>query len=84
MAVRYIGTSFTPLRVAGIGVTFQWLLTLPTVRMVDSPPNIDEEVEYLLETTAFEIGEVAVPADDAPAIAIIDSEINEAPPFLRA
>jgi hypothetical protein len=79
---RYIGTSFTALRVAGTGVTFQWLLTLPTVRMVDSPPDIDEEVEHLLETTVFEIGEVAAPAADAPAIAIIDSGINEAHPVL--
>jgi len=34
-------------------VTFRWLLTLPTVRMIDSPPDIDEEVEHLLETTAL-------------------------------
>jgi hypothetical protein len=79
---RYIGTSFTALRVTGTGVTFQWLLTLPTVRMVDSPPDLDEQVEHLLETIVFEIGEVAPPAADAPAIAIIDSGINEAHPVL--
>lgn len=79
---RYIGTSFTALRVAGAGTTFRWLLTLPAVRMIDNPPQIDEDVEDILETTVGELGAIATPSTDAPGIAILDSGINEAHPVL--
>ncbi len=81
---RYIGLSFTALRVTGTGATFRWLLTVPTVRMIDTPPEIDEDVEQLLETTIFELGAVGSPEADAPGIAILDSGINEAHPVLAA
>jgi len=81
---RYIGLSFTALRVSGTGATFRWLLTLPTVRMIEAPPEIDEDVEQLLDTTVFELGAIAAPAADAPGIAILDSGINEAHPILAA
>lgn len=79
---RYIGSSFTALRVAGTGNTFRWLLTLPSVRMVDMPPEIDEDVEHLVETTVFDLGTIASPAPDAPTITILDSGINDAHPVL--
>ena len=79
---HYIGTSFTALRVAGTGAIFRWLLTQPTVRMIDTPPEVDEDVEHLLETTVFDIGAIKPPSADAPAITVLDSGINEAHPVL--
>jgi subtilisin family serine protease len=81
---RYIGTSFTALRVAGTGAAFQWLLTLPTVRVIDAPPEVDSEVEQLLETDIRELGEISAAKPDAPVIGIIDSGVNSAHPVLSA
>jgi subtilisin family serine protease len=79
---RYVGVSFTALRVSGTGATFRWLLNLPTVRIIDRPPVIDEHMEALLDTTISEIGEPAMPSEDAPSIAVLDSGINDAHPVL--
>ena len=81
---QYIGISFTALRVAGTGTTFRWLLTLPTVRVIDRPPEVDADVEQLLETDLPGIGNVAQPAPDSPTIAILDTGINEAHPVLTS
>ncbi len=78
----YVGTSFTALRVTGTGSTFRWLLTLPTVRMIDTPPELDEDVEQLLEATITDIGGINAPPADAPAITVLDSGVNEAHPVL--
>jgi hypothetical protein len=79
---QYIGISFTALRIVGTGVTFRWLLTLPTVRVIDRPPEVDAEVEQLLETSLEWLGNVGEPAPNSPSIAILDSGINEAHPVL--
>ncbi len=79
---RYVGVSFTALRVSGTGATFRWLLNLPTVRIIDRPPVIDEHMEALLDTTISEIGEPAAPSEDAPTIAVLDSGVNDAHPVL--
>jgi len=77
---RYVGVSFTALRVSGTGAAFRWLLNLPTVRIVDRPPVIDEHMEALLDTTISEIGEPATPSEDAPSIAVLDSGVNDLHP----
>lgn len=79
---RYVGTSFTALRVSGTGATFRWLLNLPTVRIIDRPPVIDEHMETLLDTNIFEIGNPANPPDNAPSIAVLDSGVNDPHPVL--
>jgi hypothetical protein len=79
---QYVGASFTALRVAGTGNTFRWLLTLPTVRIIDRPPEVDADVEQLLETDLSGIGEVQDPALGSPSIAILDTGINDGHPVL--
>lgn len=83
IADRYIGLSFTALRVLGSGELIQWLLTLPSVRSIDHPPVADVESAHLLEATITDIGEVTPPDDDAPFIAIIDSGVNDGHPILQ-
>ena len=84
LADRYIGTSFTALRVIGNGAVVQWLLTLPLVRSIDLPPLPDIHVARLLEATVENVGVVEPPEAGAPMIAIIDSGINSAHPILLA
>jgi subtilisin family serine protease len=79
---RYVGVSFTALRVSGTGATFRWLLNLPTVRIIDRPPVVDEHMETLLDTNISEIGNPANPPENAPYIAVLDSGINDAHPVL--
>ncbi len=79
---RYIGTSFTVLRIRGRGEAARWLLELPSVRVIDLPPQVDIDVERLLDVALPEIGSVEAPDADAPLIGIIDSGINDAHPVL--
>ena len=81
---HYIGLSFTALRVVGSGEVFRWLLTLPSVREIDLPPEIDAEVGPLLDAGIRDIGTVEDPDDDAPLVGILDSGVNEAHPLLAA
>lgn len=84
LADRYIGESFTALRVIGKGETFRWLLDLPIVRSIDRPPRPDIGVAELLEATIEHVGNVAPPDENAPLIAIVDSGINSAHPILAS
>jgi subtilisin family serine protease len=79
---RYIGISFTALRVTGDGRLFQWLLSLPIVRVIDLPPQVDADVTELLETGIRNLGVIQNPDADAPLIAILDSGVNEGHPLL--
>jgi subtilisin family serine protease len=83
LADRYIGVSFTALRVIGNGALVQWLLTLPLVRSIDRPPEVDIDAARLLETTIADVGSVEIADEDLPVIGIIDSGINDAHPILR-
>lgn len=79
---RYIGTSFTVLRVRASGVAARWMLDLPTVRVIDLPPQVDIDIERLLDIALQDIGVVEAPDVDAPLIGIIDSGVNNAHPLL--
>jgi hypothetical protein len=79
---QYIGHSFTALRVAGPGRLIRWMLTLPLLRIIDLPPEVDTDVQDLLETTIAELGNVEAPDEDAPLIGILDSGVNSAHPLL--
>jgi hypothetical protein len=79
---QYIGHSFTALRVAGPGLLIRWLLTLPLLRVIDMPPEVDTDVQELLETTIANLGTVEAPDEDAPLIGILDSGVNNAHPLL--
>jgi hypothetical protein len=46
---RYIGVTFTALRILGNGQLIQWLLSLPIVRVIDLPPQVDTDVTALLD-----------------------------------
>jgi hypothetical protein len=83
LADRYIGISFTALRVIGNGELVQWLLTLPLVRSIDRPPQVDIDAARLVETTVANIGNIDLPDDDLPLIGIVDSGINNAHPVLQ-
>ena len=83
IADRYIGTSFTALRITGSGSLIRWLLTLPSIRSIDRPPVPDLEVAQLLETTIAEIAQVAPPYGGSPMVAIIDSGVNDGHPILQ-
>jgi len=80
---QYIGHSFTALRVAGPGRLIRWLLTLPLLRVLDLPPEVDADVQELLETTIANLGTIEPPDADAPLIGILDSGVNNAHPLLE-
>jgi len=79
---RYIGHAFTALRVIGSGLLVRWLLSLSLVRVVDLPPEVDADVEVLLDTGIRDLGTVGTPDDEAPLIGILDSGINNGHPLL--
>ena len=79
---RYIGTTFTVLRIHGRGEAARWLLDLPSVRVIDLPPQVDIDVERLLDVALPDIGTIEAPDADASLIGIIDSGINDAHPVL--
>jgi hypothetical protein len=79
---RYIGISFTALRVTGDGRLFQWLLSLPIVRVIDLPPQVDAVVTELLDTGIRDLGVIENPDADAPLVAVLDSRVNEGHPHL--
>lgn len=79
---RYIGRSFTAMRVRGNGRVVRWLLEFPLVRMVDYPPELDLDVAPLLATTVVNLGTVEAPDPDAPLVGILDSGVNDAHPLL--
>lgn len=79
---RYIGINFTVFRLQGNGTAIRWLLQLPVVRLIDLPPQVDLEVEQLLEVTTPELGTVEAPDMDAPLVGIIDSGVNHGHPLL--
>jgi hypothetical protein len=80
---QYIGHSFTALRIAGTGRLLRWLLTLPLMRVLDLPPEVDADVQELLETTIANLGTIEPPDEDAPLIGILDSGVNNAHPLLE-
>jgi hypothetical protein len=80
---RYIGLSFTAIRVSGNGPVVRWLLELPLVRLVDFPPQLDLAVGPLLETTVSDLGTVEPPDPASPLIGILDSGVNNAHPVLK-
>lgn len=84
IADQYVGHSFTALRVIGPGRLIRWLLTLPLLRVVDLPPEVDTEVQELLETTIADLGPIEAPDEDAPLIGILDSGVNSAHPLLAS
>lgn len=81
---RYIGLSFTALRVAANGSVVRWLLTLPTLREIDLPPEIDAEVGPLLDAGIRDLGTVEAPDNDAPLVGVLDSGVNDAHPLLAS
>jgi hypothetical protein len=80
---RYIGITFSALRVRATGDVIQRLLDDPLVRLVDLPPQPDLDVAPLLEATIADIGTVEPPDDDAPLVAILDTGVNSAHPLLE-
>ena len=80
---RYVGISFTALRVVGTGAVFRWLLEHPLVRVLDFPPEVDLDVAPMIETTVRDLGAIDPPEDDAPLVAILDSGVNNAHPLLE-
>lgn len=79
---RYVGVTFTALRVLGNGQLIQWLLSVPIVRVIDLPPQVDTDVSELLETGIRDLGPIENPDADAPLVAILDSGVNEGHPLL--
>ena len=79
---RYVGHTFTVIRVEGRGEAVRLLLELPSVRLIDLPPQVDIDVEQLLDTTIVDLGTVEPPDIDAPFIGILDSGVNNAHPLL--
>ncbi len=79
---QYVGHSFTAFRIVGSGRFIRWLLTLPLLREIDLPPEVDSDAGGLLETTIMNLGEVEAPDEDAPLIGILDSGVNDAHPLL--
>jgi hypothetical protein len=67
----YIGISLSALRIRGNGKLFRWLLSLPLVRVLELPPELDLGVEALLEATIADLGTEEAPNADAPLIAIL-------------
>lgn len=80
---RYIGITFTALRVRANGAVIRRLLDDPLVRLVDLPPQPDLDVAPLLETTIAELGSIEAPDDDAPLVGILDTGVNNAHPLLE-
>lgn len=80
---RYIGLTFTALRVSAPGRVIRYLLQMPLIRLVDFPPEMDLEVGPLLETTIDQLGTIEPPDDDAPLVGILDTGVNNAHPLLR-
>jgi Subtilase family len=80
---RYIGITFTALRVRASGEAVQYLLQQPVVRIIDLPPQVDLDVAPLLETTIRDLGEIEPPDGDAPLVAILDTGVNNAHPLLE-
>jgi len=83
LADRYIGISFSAIRVIGNGDIVRWLLTLPIVRTIDRPPESDRHAAHLLEGNIADIGDVQPPEEGAPLIGIIDSGVNRGHPILQ-
>jgi hypothetical protein len=79
---RYIGVTFTALRIRARGNAVRYLLELPIVRMINLPPQVDLEVAPLLEATVRDLGEVEPPDEDAPLVAILDTGVNNGHPLL--
>jgi hypothetical protein len=79
---HYIGQTFSVLRVEGTGVAIRWLLTLPSVCIVDFPPTVDIEIGRLLDATIADVGTVETPDAEAALIGVLDSGINDAHPLL--
>lgn len=82
IADRYIGHSFTALRIIGSGRVIRWILTLPVLRLVDLPPVVDAEIGRMLEVGIDDLGEVEPPDEGAPLIGILDTGVNNAHPLL--
>jgi hypothetical protein len=79
---RYIGVTFTALRVRARGAAVRYLLEQPVIRVVDFPPQVDLDVAPLLETTIEDLGEIEPPDDDAPLVGILDTGVNNGHPLL--
>jgi hypothetical protein len=80
---RYIGITFTAIRVRARGAAIRQLLDDPLVRLVDLPPQPDLNVASLLETILPELGVIEPPEEDAPLVAIFDTGVNSAHPLLE-
>lgn len=81
---RYIGLTFSALRIQATGNVVRRLLNDPLVRLVDLPPQPDLDVAPLLEATIAELGTIEPPDPDAPLVAILDTGVNSAHPLLEA
>jgi hypothetical protein len=79
---RYIGVTFTALRIMGNGQLIQWLLSLPIVRVIDLPPQVDTDFTELLDTRIRDLSVIENPDTDAPLVAVLDSGVNEGHPLL--
>ncbi len=80
---RYIGLTFSALRVRGTGAVVRRLLNDPLVRLVDLPPQPDLDVAPLLDATIEDLETVEPPDADAPLVAILDTGVNSAHPLLE-
>ncbi|HEV2325232.1 MAG TPA: S8 family peptidase [Terracidiphilus sp.] len=79
---RYIGHSFTALRVVGSGRVVRWILTLPVLRLIDFPPAVDAEIGRILEMGIDDLGVVEPPDEGAPLVGVLDTGVNSAHPLL--
>ncbi|WP_213803145.1 S8 family peptidase [Granulicella sp. dw_53] len=80
---RYIGITFSALRVRAMGNVVRRLLNDPLVRLVDLPPQPDLDVAPLLDAGIADLGIIEPPDADAPLIAILDTGVNSAHPLLE-
>jgi hypothetical protein len=80
---RYIGITFSALRVRATGNLVRRLLSDPLVRLVDLPPQPDLDVAPLLDATIEDLGIIEPPDADAPLVAILDTGVNSAHPLLE-
>ena len=80
---RYIGITFSALRVRASGNVIRRLLNDPLVRVVDWPPQPDLDVVPLLDATIEDLGTIEPPDTDAPLVAILDTGVNSAHPLLE-
>lgn len=79
---NYLGESLVLLRVKCKGSTVAELATIDAVAVIDIPPRTALDVGEILELGVEDFPPTVAPPGDAPGVAILDSGVTSAHPFL--